>query len=49
MSVEDYVAMRKQGGYSVSNCAINQILQDFVKILNRYGMLRVKNPLPGLL
>ena len=47
--LQDYVAMRKRGGFSVSNCSINQILQDFVKILNCDGMLHVKNPLPGSL
>ena len=47
--VEDCLNVRRQGGFSVSNAAINQILQDFVKILNCYGMLRVKTPLLGLL
>ena len=37
------------GGHGISNNAVSTMLRDFVRFLHHYGMLRVKNPLPGRL
>ena len=47
VSVADLLAVRIRGGHGVSNNALNQMLQDVVRLFKHYNMLRVNHPLPG--
>ena len=46
--VVDCIAIRINGGKkAISNEAVCRLLEDYNRYLQRYGMLRVKHPLPG--
>ena len=45
--VVDCIAIRIKNGHAISNEAVCRLLEDYNRYLQRYGMLRVKHPLPG--